>query len=120
MLYLIYTAIIFEIIFAIAVIIAIVKFDRNLNIINEYLLENRHSIREVCQKIRKEADIIFEAIKGFGEKMKQKRNSFLLKLLKKFLITTSLHLFLKKYKKQLIYAQLAIIAYETIQNSIKA
>ena len=120
MLYLVCTALIFEIIFAIVLIIAIVNLDRRINKFNVYILENRYKIREVFRLFRKDISKCSSALKGLGDKLRKKRNNFLVNLLKKFVIAAGLRIFLRKYKKQLLYAELILIAYETIQNSIKA
>lgn len=120
MIYLIYTAIILELVFAIAIVVAILRINANINNLNEQIIEYRPKIRENLRKIRLNIGKINSVIDGFGENFRKKRNNFILNMLKKILITSSLRLFLKKYKKQLIYAELIIIAYETIQNSIKA
>ena len=120
MLYIIYTALIFEIIIAITLVIVMVKFDKRVNTMNNNLLENRHKIREFTRKIRNKIGKLYISVNNLGENIKIKRNRFLLNILKKFVITLGIRLFLKKYKKQLIYAELILIAYETMQNCMKA
>ncbi|MBR1908815.1 hypothetical protein IJ818_07760 [bacterium] len=120
MIYLIYTAIIVEIIVAAIGIIAIVKFDKKINKLNEKSVENRYKIKLLTQKIKHYVNNLCNAVKCCGERIANKRNNFLLKIVKKFIITTGLKILLKKYKKQLLIAELILIAYETIENSIKA
>ena len=120
MIYLIYTAIIIEIIIAIAGIIAIIKFDKKINKVNETIVENRYRIKEVSKKIRTDVDKFCNAVKCYGTKMRQKRNSFILKLVKKFALTMGIQIFFKKYKKLILLVELVFIAYSTIKNSIKA
>ncbi len=120
MIYLIHIAIILEIVLVTAIIIAIIKFDKKVNSINENIVENRYKVYEISKSIRTEINNLCNAVKCCGEKIKKKRNNFILKLVKKFILTMGIRIFFKKYRKQLIIAELIYIAYDTIQNSIKA
>lgn len=120
MIYLIYTAIIFEILFAIMCIIAIIKIGKKINKLNETITENRYKIRELARNIRKSISDFQVSIKNLKETLRTKRDSFILNLVKKILLTAGLHILFKKHTKQLIYAKLLLITYETIKNSIRA
>ena len=96
------------------------RFNKTVNKLNEKCVENRYKIKVITQEIVKHINKLCTAVKCGKEKIIQKRNFVIVKFLKKFIITIGLKLLFKKYKKQILITELILIAYETIENSIKA
>lgn len=119
MIYLIYATITIEIILAILAIIGIVKFNNKINLINDTILENRYKITQFAEHIQKKVYETCETIKICSKKVVDKKKDVVRNLIKNLILSIGLMFLSKKYKKQVLYIELALIAYETYKNSIK-
>ena len=119
MIYLIYATITIEIVLAILAIIGIVKFNNKINLINDTMIENRYKISQFAETMQAEVYQTCEALKFCGKKIVDKKRSILHNLIKNLILSLGLMFLSKKYKKQVLYIELALIAYETYKNSLK-
>lgn len=119
MIYLIYATITFEILIAIFAIYSIVKFNNKINALNDNILENRYKISKIAKKIQDNVYDTCETIKICSKKVVDKKKELIRNLLKNLILSFGLMYLSKKYKKQVLYVELAIIAYQTYKNSIK-
>lgn len=119
MIYLIYATITIEIVIAILAIIGIVKFNNKINLINDTMIENRYKISQFAETVQAEVYQTCEALKFCGKKIVDKKRNILHNLIKNLILSIGLMFLSKKYKKQVLYIELALIAYETYKNSLK-
>ena len=119
MIYLIYATITIEIILAVLAIIGIVKFNNKINLINDTMLENRYKITQFAENLQTQVYETCEALKICGKKIVDKKRTMVHNLIKNLILSIGLMFLSKKYKKQVLYIELALIAYETYKNSLK-
>ena len=119
MIYLIYATIIIEILFAIFAIYSIIQFNNKINTLNDTILENRYKIKLKAEEIQKDVYDFCDTIKICGKKVVEKKKAFAFGILKNIILSIGLMILSKKYKKQVLYIELALIAYDTYKNSIK-